>query len=86
VIHEAFACGVPVLVSRTGGMCELVEDKKGGLFFNTGDKEDLKANLRKLIEEPHLIISLKNTIPDVKDIKNHVEIILSVYESICSQI
>jgi glycosyltransferase involved in cell wall biosynthesis len=41
VIVEAFACGVPVLCSRLGGMQEIVADADTGLHFNPGDAQDL---------------------------------------------
>jgi glycosyltransferase involved in cell wall biosynthesis len=41
VIVEAFACGVPVLCSRLGGMQEIVEESSTGLHFNPGDAQDL---------------------------------------------
>jgi glycosyltransferase involved in cell wall biosynthesis len=40
-IVEAFACGVPVLCSRLGGLSEIVQDHVTGLHFNPGDPEDL---------------------------------------------
>ncbi|MFQ5682185.1 MAG: glycosyltransferase [Candidatus Binatia bacterium] len=42
---EAFACGVPVIVSRLGGMAEIVEDQRMGLHFTPGDAEDLAAKV-----------------------------------------
>ena len=45
VIVEAFACGVPVLCSRLGGMQEIVEESSTGLHFNPGDAEDLAAKV-----------------------------------------
>jgi glycosyltransferase involved in cell wall biosynthesis len=41
VIAEAFACGVPVVCSRLGGMQEIVEDHRTGLHFAPGDAQDL---------------------------------------------
>lgn len=41
VIVEAFACGVPVICSRLGGMQEIVADSSTGLHFNPGDAQDL---------------------------------------------
>lgn len=41
VAIEAFACGVPVIASRTGVMTEIVEDGRTGLLFEPGDPEDL---------------------------------------------
>jgi glycosyltransferase involved in cell wall biosynthesis len=40
-IVESFACGIPVLCSRLGGMSEIVEGDVTGLHFNPSDPEDL---------------------------------------------
>ncbi|MGC1794450.1 MAG: glycosyltransferase, partial [Candidatus Acidiferrales bacterium] len=45
VIVEAFACGVPVLASRLGGMQEIVADGGTGLHFNPGDPQDLASKV-----------------------------------------
>jgi len=45
VAIEAFACGTPVIASRTGAMVEIVEDHKTGLQFTAGDPEDLAAKV-----------------------------------------
>jgi glycosyltransferase involved in cell wall biosynthesis len=42
---EAFACGVPVIVSRLGGMVEIVENGKTGLHFTPGNAMDLAAKV-----------------------------------------
>jgi glycosyltransferase involved in cell wall biosynthesis len=44
-IIEAFACGVPVIASRLGGMLEIVEDGRTGLHFTPGDADDLAAKV-----------------------------------------
>jgi len=41
VAIEAFACGIPVIASRTGVMSTIVEDGRTGLHFTTGDPRDL---------------------------------------------
>lgn len=40
-VIEAFACGVPVIASRLGGLLEIVESGKTGLHFTPGDACDL---------------------------------------------
>jgi len=42
-IAESFACGVPVICSRLGGMQEIVQDRRTGLHFAPGDTADLAA-------------------------------------------
>jgi len=46
VAVEAFACGTPVIASRTGAMTEIVEDRKTGLHFTAGDADDLAAKVQ----------------------------------------
>lgn len=58
VILEAFASGTPVIASNLGGMTELVENGVNGFLFRRGDDKDLCRQLRKLIEEQELLISL----------------------------
>lgn len=40
-IVEAFACGLPVIVSRIGALAEIVREGETGLLFTPGDAEDL---------------------------------------------
>ena len=44
-VIEAFACGVPVVASRLGGMRRIVTDGRTGLHFRPGDPEDLAAKV-----------------------------------------
>jgi len=52
VAVEAFACGVPVIASRTGVMAEIVTDGVTGLHFTAGDPADLAAKVRWAWEHP----------------------------------
>jgi len=45
-IAESFACGVPVLCSRMGGMQEIVEDGRTGLHFTPGDPADMAEKVQ----------------------------------------
>lgn len=44
-IIEAFACGLPVITSPLGAMSELIDEKQTGMFFKSGDVQDLKAKV-----------------------------------------
>ena len=54
VILEAQACGVPVVVSDSGGPKELVEDKSNGLITKSHDLEDFTSAIRTLVTNPAL--------------------------------
>lgn len=52
VAVEAFACGVPVIASRTGVAEEIVEDHCTGLHFEADDIDDLVAKVTWAWEHP----------------------------------
>ncbi len=51
---EAMAAGLPVVVTRTGGTPELVEEGVNGLTFQWADVEALSAHLRRLATDRSL--------------------------------
>ena len=54
VILEAQACGLPVVVSDSGGPKELVQDTANGLITKSHDEEDFARAIRALITNPAL--------------------------------
>ena len=53
-IIEAFACGLPVVTSRAGGIPYVVEHERNGLLVDCGDHEALAAAALRLIDDPEL--------------------------------
>lgn len=49
---ESFALGRPVVASRRGGMQEVVDDGIDGLFFESGNVEELVERLKWMDENP----------------------------------
>ena len=54
VILEAQACGLPVVVSDSGGPKELVEDKSNGLVTKSHDADDFARAIRSLVTDSAL--------------------------------
>ena len=54
VILEAQACGLPVVVSDSGGPKELVQDTANGLITKSHDEEDFARAIRALVTNPGL--------------------------------
>jgi 1,4-alpha-glucan branching enzyme len=52
VALEAMAVGVPVVVSRTGGLAEIVADEVVGLSFQPGDVAQLQRCLWRILKNP----------------------------------
>lgn len=53
-IIEAFACGLPVVTSRAGGIPYVVEHERNGLMVDCGDHEALAGAALRLIDDPAL--------------------------------
>jgi glycosyltransferase involved in cell wall biosynthesis len=51
-IIEAFAAGLPVIVSGRGSAAEMVQDGETGLHFRAGDATDLAARIAQLLAHP----------------------------------
>jgi len=78
-IHEAFLAGVPVVASRIGGSTELLE-AGGGLLYEADDPQALRAQLRRLYDEPGLARQLAASAPRVKSMKEHVVELVELYD------
>jgi glycosyltransferase involved in cell wall biosynthesis len=51
-VLEAWAAGLPVVVSRVGGLPELVQDGATGLVCPFGDPDGVVAAFRRLLDDP----------------------------------
>lgn len=51
---EALACGLPVILGRTGGAAEVLEDTVEGYYVDPGDGEGLAAALERLVSDSSL--------------------------------
>ncbi len=52
VVLEAMAAGVPVLASQVGGVPDLIEPEKTGLFCDPARPESFRAGVAKLLGDP----------------------------------
>ncbi len=53
-ILEAFRARVPVVASRVGGVCELIEHGRTGMLFESGDEMALTAQLEEVLNDKQL--------------------------------
>jgi len=54
VVNEAMASGVPVIVTRIGGVPDMVKEGETALLFTPGDIEGLRQCLRPLVNDANL--------------------------------
>jgi len=53
-IIESFACGLPVVTTRAGGIPYVVQHERNGLLVDLGDHEALAAAALRLLDDPAL--------------------------------
>ncbi|OPY83123.1 MAG: GDP-mannose-dependent alpha-(1-2)-phosphatidylinositol mannosyltransferase [Smithella sp. PtaU1.Bin162] len=58
VVCEAQIVGMPVISTYTGGVPSLIQDRRNGLFFPTGDAPMLAARIREIFEDDELAVNL----------------------------
>jgi glycosyltransferase involved in cell wall biosynthesis len=78
-ILEAFAHRTPVVASNLGGMAELVRDGENGLLFAPGDANDLARQLRRLLDDPSLLPTLRAGIGLVKSVAQEMDELEEIY-------
>ena len=61
VYLEAMHCGLPVIAANAGGQKDFLEEGKTGFLVTSGDHDDLKGALLKLIDQKSLCGSMGET-------------------------
>ena len=82
---EALSCEVPVIVSRAGGMVEVIEDGKNGLLTDVADPVDLERKLSLLLADSDMRQRFKEAARDTvlswADIQVEIDSILDLYRN-----
>ncbi len=84
-IREAYYCHVPVIASRLGAMEEKVLDGVSGLLFAPGSVADLARVLRRTVDEPALLPSLRAGIPPVITMDEHAGEVEAIYARLLAE-
>jgi len=79
VILEAFSAGRPVIVTKSGGPEEIVEDGIDGFIVDRNCSKSLARAIQRFIDDPALIVKMAKHIPHVRTIQEHVDDVESMY-------
>ncbi len=85
VLLEAFSAGRPVIATISGGIPELVENRKNGILVPQGDEEALYREMRELMldqELRHRLGSAAETVPARFPWENTVDRLDTVYNNV----
>lgn len=81
-ILESFAQRTPVVASNLGGMAELVQHEVNGLLFEVGNAKDLAAQLKRLLDDPELLPSLRAGIGPMKTVSQEIDELEVAYQNV----
>ena len=85
-VLEASACGIPVVVSRVGGLVEVVRDGETGLIVPPDNLQATTTAIEKLVMDPTLRSTMgaagRRWVADQYNWERSVEIMLDVYRSV----
>lgn len=82
VIQEAFACGVPVIGSDTGGIKDIIRHGENGFLFRANDPRSLANELEFILNNPEVLLKLKRNIDQPRSINDIASDYQHIYESI----
>jgi glycosyltransferase involved in cell wall biosynthesis len=87
ILAEAAYNGLPCLVADHGGLPEFVKQGINGIYFEPGNLSSLKGTMNEIVEDPDLLISLKERAGEIigkmnLDIGSHTDEILKLYHEI----
>jgi glycosyltransferase involved in cell wall biosynthesis len=85
VLLEAFSAGLPVIAFRSGGIPELVEDRRNGIIVPQGDEQALYDSMRELMLDRELRSRLgaaAESVPGKFPWENTVDRLEAVYRNV----
>ena len=85
-VVEAMSCGVPCIVSKTGGLQDVIEDGVSGFHVPVGDVDAIKSKLIELIRDPALRKRVgkaaKKRVADRYDLSKNAAVMIAEYEKL----
>ncbi|HXD00376.1 MAG TPA: glycosyltransferase family 4 protein [Verrucomicrobiae bacterium] len=88
VVLEAMAAGVPVLAAKVGGLPDLIEDGKSGVFVDPLDAASMRSGVEKILSDRGLVKNLAATAKEQAREKYHPLVIakrhVEIYREVLS--
>jgi glycosyltransferase involved in cell wall biosynthesis len=81
---EAAAAGVPTIGPAVGGIAESIRDGVDGLLYRFRDAADLERQMRRVAEDPGLVVRLRANLRPALDVRTAVAEVERFYASVLS--
>lgn len=89
VVLEAMAAGVPVIASEVGGIPDLIDDRRTGLFCNPDSAESMRETVRQILTDSSLRRTLAKNARDEAAKRFHPKVIaekhIEIYREVLSR-
>jgi glycosyltransferase involved in cell wall biosynthesis len=82
IVHEAFAAGVPVVVSRLGALAEAVRHQVDGIAVEPGNAEEWRVTLQALVDAPENLLRLRSQIRPPMTMEEHIDRLYAIYSDL----
>ena len=79
VVAEAMACGLPVVVSDSSALTELVDDGETGFLCEKDNVDDFVQTIRLLKEHPELCVKVGEGARDIASIRFNIDEMVGKY-------
>ncbi len=80
VVREAFAVGLPVLVSDLGALAEVAGNHGGGLCVPAGDVVAWRKAVQRLADEPARLMALRTRVSPPLTLEAHLDTVETLYD------
>jgi glycosyltransferase involved in cell wall biosynthesis len=88
-LAEALSAGLPAVVTRSGGMTDLVKDGWNGFLFEEGDAQGMAESMLRLADDPRLRFEMgmrgRKHVEDVGDAEKNAQRLAAVLRTACSR-
>jgi glycosyltransferase involved in cell wall biosynthesis len=86
-LAEGLAAGLPAVVTRSGGMTDLVRDRWNGFLFEEGDSLGMAENMLCLADDPQLRFKMgmrgRKHVEDIGDTEKNCQRLAAVLRAAC---
>ena len=81
-IIEATNAGIPVIGPEVGGFPDFINEGLNGLLFKPADSISLSEKMKLIINNPNLISSFSDNLPDLKKLDHNAKELIKIYEEL----
>jgi glycosyltransferase involved in cell wall biosynthesis len=82
-VLESFSSGKPVIGANIGGISELIENRRNGILFRSGDSNELENKIRYLLNNKDLVLKMgknaRGTVERKYNARLHYERLMKTY-------